>query len=198
MISNTLVKVGEINNLSDARYCASMGVDLLGFVLEESHSRSISDVDYTAITHWLEGPKYVGEFYDSSAEQIKTAFVSLGFSFIQLDDRSTLKEIESLSCKKILKVDVNSLSQLKSTLDDAKDIADYYLLESGNEMEIDEVELLEVTSNFPILLGYGLSAESIESTIERVRPAGIALKGGNEIRPGYKDYDELADILEAL
>jgi len=27
---------------------------------------------------------------------------------------------------------------------------------------------------------------------------GIALKGGEEITPGYKDFDELADILEKL
>ena len=24
------------------------------------------------------------------------------------------------------------------------------------------------------------------------------MRGGNEIRPGFKDFDELADILEAL
>ncbi|MFT7382188.1 MAG: phosphoribosylanthranilate isomerase, partial [Roseivirga sp.] len=25
-----------------------------------------------------------------------------------------------------------------------------------------------------------------------------SIRGGNEIRPGYKDFDEMADILEAL
>ena len=33
MALNTLTAVTEINNLSDARYCAGMGVDIIGFNL---------------------------------------------------------------------------------------------------------------------------------------------------------------------
>ena len=36
MSLQTFVKVGEITNLSDARYCAGMGVDLLGFNVVEN------------------------------------------------------------------------------------------------------------------------------------------------------------------
>ena len=31
----TLIKVSNINNLSDARYCAGMGVEMLGFSMDE-------------------------------------------------------------------------------------------------------------------------------------------------------------------
>jgi len=41
-------------------------------------------------------------------------------------------------------------------------------------------------------------ASNVESLFEELPLAGIALKGGDEIRAGYKDYDELADILELL
>ncbi len=35
MALKTIVKVGNITNLSDARYCAVMGVDMLGFCLNK-------------------------------------------------------------------------------------------------------------------------------------------------------------------
>jgi len=34
--------------------------------------------------------------------------------------------------------------------------------------------------------------------LERLPIAGIALKGSEELRPGYTDYGELMDILESL
>ncbi|MFM1835376.1 MAG: hypothetical protein RJA04_63, partial [Bacteroidota bacterium] len=46
----TLVKVSAITNLSDARYCAGMGVDLLGFPLGK-----ISIDQFTEIRNWLAG-----------------------------------------------------------------------------------------------------------------------------------------------
>ena len=75
----TFVKVGEINNLSDARYCAGMGVQLLGFVMSNPNRKSLSKEEYTAITQWLEGPKFVGEFIDATDEQVLESHNALNF-----------------------------------------------------------------------------------------------------------------------
>ena len=45
----TLVKVGEINNLSDARYSAGMGVELLGFALKHPERKVITKEEYIAM-----------------------------------------------------------------------------------------------------------------------------------------------------
>jgi phosphoribosylanthranilate isomerase len=42
------------------------------------------------------------------------------------------------------------------------------------------------------------SADDAEKVLRRDDVKGIALQGGQEIRPGLKTYDELADILEML
>lgn len=37
MALKTFVKISGVNNLSDARYCAGMGVNQLGFNIEDKH-----------------------------------------------------------------------------------------------------------------------------------------------------------------
>ena len=49
-----------------------------------------------------------------------------------------------------------------------------------------------------MILGVGIAADSVHKTLEELQLNGIALAGGEEIKPGLKDFDELADILEAL
>ena len=66
MALKTFVKISAINNLSDARYCAGMGVDMLGFALEPTNPDSISPEKYTEIIGWLSGVKFVGEFEQSN------------------------------------------------------------------------------------------------------------------------------------
>ena len=62
MALTTIVKVGNITNLSDARYCAGMGVDMLGFCFEKKSEQYIDPESYKEIIGWISGPQLVGEF----------------------------------------------------------------------------------------------------------------------------------------
>src|SRR5687767_3639265 len=59
----TLVKVGSITNLSDARYCAGMGVDMLGFRVIEDQENHIPISLFQQIRGWVSGPHVVAEMY---------------------------------------------------------------------------------------------------------------------------------------
>ena len=48
------------------------------------------------------------------------------------------------------------------------------------------------------MIGFEMDQQSIHSWIDETDIFGISLKGGMEIKPGFKDYDELADILEEI
>ena len=72
---------------------------------------------------------------------------------------------------------------------------DYIILEDESAGTND---LAQLATTSPIVLGSGVSVDTVEAILDDVQPKGIALKGGNEIRPGYKEFDEMADILEAL
>ena len=60
----TLVKVSEVNNLSDARYCAGMGVEMIGFSLDENHPKFIE-----AYVIHLEDPDNKEKFDKMEMEQ---------------------------------------------------------------------------------------------------------------------------------
>ncbi len=195
MALKTLVKVGEVNNLSDARYCAGMGVELIGFQLENDHEKFVDQNTYKAITGWLEGVKFVGEFESSSFESIQEAHKNYEFDFVQVADPSIVEEVKKLEIPVILKTNLQDWEALPKTLD-----ADYLLVESEKEQlsDDDKVKLEEVAQSLPVILGFGLEADSVADLLDNSAIKGIALKGGEEIRPGYKDFDELADILEAI
>ncbi|MGB3586848.1 MAG: hypothetical protein WBA23_09925, partial [Tunicatimonas sp.] len=71
MALKTTVKVGSINNLSDARYCAGIGVDILGFCFESSHEKFIEPTTFLALSEWLSGVQYMAEFPTYSFQQIE-------------------------------------------------------------------------------------------------------------------------------
>lgn len=190
----TLVKVGEVTNLSDARYCAGMGVELIGFNLDKSGENYVSLETFTAITGWIEGVHYVAEFENSTLEEITETLTNYEVAFLQV---STTELVDALMVthpdkKIILKLETEA-NDFHQTIEAYSDKVSYILVESTKDT-LPEIK----TPGAPILLGSGVTAESLEHVLSAINPTGIALKGSPEIRPGYKNFDELADILEAL
>jgi phosphoribosylanthranilate isomerase len=202
MALKTLVKVGEVNNLSDGRYCAGMGVDLIGFNLDKQSEGYIGDETFHGITGWLEGIKTVGEFDVSPSFEIEERFEELQFDMIQVNDALALKDLESLECEKILQIICpESLESIIPILQKSKAYANLFLLERPDQNELsdqEKINLKAICTDFPVVLGFGFTTESLSDFLEEINPVGIALKGGEEIRPGYRDFDEMADILEEL
>lgn len=190
----TLVKVGEVSNLSDARYCAGMGVGLIGFNLDKSSANYVSLETFKAITGWIEGVEFVAEFETSSLEEISEMMEEYEVSFLQINSTTLVDELiaADLDKKLILKLSTDTAS-FNQTIEAYSDKVNYFLLES-TEDKLPDLQ----TYGAPILLASGVKAESLEYILSDMHPAGIALKGSPEIRPGYKNFDELADILEAL
>ncbi len=198
MSLKTLVKVGEVNNLSDARYCAGMGAEYIGFQLDEDHDKFVDFNTFKAITGWIEGVKYIGEFENSTSAQIFEKQKEYQFEVVQISNPRQLDQLGGIGIPKILKLTLNSIEEI-SSIDYTK--ADYLLLESNgiNELSSEDINTLKtVCTQKPTVLGFGFSDENINEVLEKIKPLGISLKGSDEIRPGYKDYDELADIFEAI
>lgn len=204
MALKTLVKVSEVNNLSDARYCAGMGVDLVGFSIDKDNEKRISPENYKVITGWIEGVNNVLEFNSSTAEEIIEAIEVYQTDYIQICNEELVKTLfsKNISQPLIFKINLkNDLSVYRNTFESLTEKVSHFLIESDNEDIISEKtfnELKYLTTKYPIIIGFGISTENLEQILTTIKPIGIALKGGDEIRPGYKDFDELADILEEL
>ena len=103
----------------------------------------------------------------------------------------------------ILKQNIKEVDDLEDLIAKSQSYADYgviiHLVSDSLQLDSKVLEKIKtLAEKCQVLLGFGLEANSIENIIEKTKVRGISLQGGDEIKPGLKDFDELADILEAL
>ncbi|MFN3848409.1 MAG: N-(5'-phosphoribosyl)anthranilate isomerase [Spirosomataceae bacterium] len=194
----TFVKISNVTNLSDARYCAGMGVDMLGFVMDADSAEYVSPEKLKEIKSWLAGVQIIGETQSTDFAEIKSMVEAYDIDLLQITDASLINSLKELDKPLILKFDAES-AYLKENLERYAQDATFVLLEGESLTDVFVHELQELSSNYEIVLGFGVNQENLAELLESLpNLKGIALKGSEEIRPGYKNYDELMEILEAL
>ncbi|WP_421765427.1 hypothetical protein [Ekhidna sp.] len=198
MALKTFVKISNINNLSDARYCAGMMVDVLGFNIDSSSDTFVSESDFAEITNWVAGVKFAGEFHGASLGDIKSAIKQYQVNYIEIDDLSIVEQVGLLGKPLIIRLAINSeedLSKLKSNLSYLDELAKIVIIKSSNESLFSQIdaELGYYNGNLRLLKGYGI----VKDTNLGNYP-GIELEATEEDRPGFKDYGQIMDILELI
>lgn len=196
----TFVKIGNITNLSDARYCAGMGVDILGFPLDPSSDESISAETFKEITEWISGIDLAGEFGYASLEEIKYCLVSCDLQVIQIQNLDLVESVVGLGKTVIFKSVIESqedIAALKSKLSYLDELVKIVLLAceaSDLYAELDDF-IRFYNGNLKLLKGYGIDETDFD---DMAKFPGIELQGSPEERPGFKDYGRVMDILEEL
>ncbi|RZS97078.1 phosphoribosylanthranilate isomerase [Cecembia calidifontis] len=204
MALRTFVKISSVNNLSDARYCAGMQVNLMGFNLEENNKNYTSPEKFREITDWLSGVEFVAEFESAHPDSIlKKLSHYEGFQYIQIKEDIHVNLLANTAYSLILLKEIQNLNELEELIKKAPSYNqfDITILLTSPLLEINnafEEKIKELASICPVLLGFGLEAENVLQLIEKTGVKGIALEGGDEIKPGLKDFDDLAEILEIL
>lgn len=203
MALKTFVKVSKVNNLSDARYCAGMGVDVIGFNLVPQTSHFVAPEKFSEITDWLSGVDFAGEFDELPVSEIQRLAKAYRIQYIQVKDATLLPELSKENIPLILKIDMDqplNFSALERILQEHKEEVVFYLFEGQQEAFEQEIldKILSYASDYPVLLGYGVAPENIFELIKKHPIEGVALLGEEEIRAGYKDFEKLAEILELL
>jgi phosphoribosylanthranilate isomerase len=201
MSLKTVVKINRITNLTDARYCSGMHVDVLGFSLEPTSPNFISDSKFQEITGWIAGIAYAAEFAQSNAEEINALIPTYpGISYIESEHLDTLIKLKDTGLGLMYKVSIEQLHlmpELEELLT-GQDIT-LHITSSKETLSIDHQELIEKLSSFTkILLGFGIHVDNASFLSALPGVHGLALDGGDEIKPGLRDFDQLADILESL
>lgn len=187
MALKTLVKVGNISNLSDARYCAGMGVDLLGFRVIAGSDGSISAKVYQDIRGWITGPQIVAELYGiKEASQIPEIIEAFQPDYFEL----TPEEYELVGHALTLPFILNISKTPEFTFTGENSPA-YLITQSNNPNNsklIADNDLLFSVSD----------VSELNDALTHTGIAGVCLEGGEEIRPGLREYNELSEILDAL
>jgi phosphoribosylanthranilate isomerase len=199
MALEVLTKVSSVTNLSDARYCAGMGVHLMGFCIDSEEEKFLDPSKYQEITSWIAGVQKVGEYHRADEKKLEEIMTQYDLDFLELlIDQKDLKQI-SENVPLIAVFNAKHFSDrvsLKNLLDEFNPFVHHFIFTS-EEYDL-PIEVLELSAIYPIILGTGVGEENVLDLIKKHHIHGIALKGGEEITPGYKDFDELADILEKI
>lgn len=204
MALRSFVKVSAVTNLSDARYCAGMYVNLIGFDLEENSKNFTSSQKFNEITGWLSGVDFVAEFESTHPEKILTLVQEYnGISFIETKEETYLRMLVNSSFGIILKKELSTEEDLDDLIAKAQFFKDFgvvlHLVSDSLEVDGLLIEKLKTLAfSVDVLLGFGIEPDTIGKIIEDTGIKGIALEGGEEIKPGLKDFDQLAEILEVL
>jgi phosphoribosylanthranilate isomerase len=197
----TKVKISGITNLSDARYCSGMGVQYLGFNFVKDHKSYIAPEIFQEVTSWISGPELIGEFEDADPAYIGDLLENLSLDGIEVNRPDNLQLLSRLVKQIILKTDIShytSLSALENDLKFATALVDYVLISKSGQANFPDENIFQLARHFPVLLGYGIDGSNIRELVKKTGIRGIALQGGMEEKVGFKDYDALAAILEAL
>lgn len=185
MSLKTKVKAGNITNLSDARYCAGMGVDWLGFPADV-----VNPVTFKEITDWVTGPDYVLELSETteidSIRDYPVSIVEISLNQLHLIDQVPV-------VKWMVRLSLSEWNTIKNELLTYRDKIIYLILDSdGNDLNI----LSGIAPQFNLLLNQS-DANSI-SNLLTLPIHGLNIVGEDELKPGLKDFEKLSSILEEL
>jgi phosphoribosylanthranilate isomerase len=179
-----------------------MGVEMLGFTLDPALDTYVDPTTFASITQWIAGIHTVGVLGQAEAGEAKELIQSYTLNYLMVQSSSDWAALRAtgvpLLCQVVIEADV-TIDWFTYHYAYIQPFVDYFVVTS------DTVELTESTlhtlsliaDTYPLLLGFGITKENIGSLLN-APIKGIALKGSHEIRPGYKDFDDLAVILEVL
>ncbi len=188
MSLKTIVKVSHISNLSDARYCAGMGVEMLGVGVIPTGENYMPPPVFQDIRGWIAGPKIIAELYGLSAPaEIETVIDTYGPDYFELDWDEYRKFGHMLPLPCIVFVPGGAL---KTASEHPDEKISFYLV--GEETSCENM-----SAGLPLLLKIS-SLKSLEKKLAEGCFKGIVLEGPKQSRPGVTNYEQLGDLLEAL
>lgn len=201
MSLKTFVKVSRVSNLSDARYCAGMMVDMMGFNLDEEDPDFVDVREFQEITEWIAGVKLVGEFESSDINTIKLKSQDYQVDYLEVSHPDILEEIKELNIPLIFKINIKNedhLTKFPELISYISDFVEYIIIDCNEQAlfsQLEEIITKEKTS-ISLIKAFDISEKSVKSLSRSW--SGIQLVGTREDQPGFKDYGMVMDILEVL
>lgn len=193
MALKTLVKVGKISNLSDARYCAGMSVDMLGFGVVSGQAHYVSPELFKELRGWFTGPAVVAEAYGiEKQEDLATIVKHYLPDFIE-GNLADIRKLHSAFSAYILSTTYAEIKAHEEDLGLYRNQIAYVILPSSTPAN----EIEELSKDHKVLLQIDPS-NTAEEVLHNAFIKGIVMQGSAEDKPGLKNYDVLATILEKL
>ena len=199
------VLVRGINNLSDARYCAGMGAQGLIFTLDTTLPGAVDAATARELAGWVAGVDIIGEFGHVAGPEINRLVEECGLTGVLLRlDRTRQAWPQGLAVPALVEVPASLLINQEhyaaaiADLTEALPAGFAFFTTSPEPYPADYAYWHELAQQAPLWLAGPTDPTQAAETAQHVHPAGLILEGGDEIKPGLRDFTELEAVFEAL
>lgn len=204
------VKICGITQPDQSVAIASLGATALGFICVPTSKRYVTTAQIQAAVAQL--PKNIdkiGVFANADISEISQTVINSELTGVQLHGdespefcyqlRQVLPQVEIIRALRI-----GSLEHLEQTANYAQYV-DTLLLDAyhpqqlgGTGQTLDWQMLQKFSPSCPWFLAGGLTPDNIVAALSQVKPDGIDLSSGVELKPGDKDLTKVAKLFEKL
>ncbi len=199
------IKVCGMTNIEDARACANLSVDFIGFVFAESPRRITKESARKIIDELPKAVKKVGVFVNEDLTTVEDIANFCGLDVLQFHgDEKPDYCLHFMGESEVFKAfrlrDKTDLIPIPSYRVNA------YLLDTfvegvyGGTGESFDWELAIEVKKFgcPIVLSGGLDAKNVGEAIRKVQPEMVDVSSGVESMPGKKDPEKLREFVQIV
>ena len=199
----TRIKICGITRAKDAQAAVRAGADALGFVFWKGSPRRISPAAAGRIVADVPPPvACVGVFVNPTLAEVRQAIVAAGLDAVQLHGdedparfvRCGVAVIKAVSLA--TRTDVQRARKFPASVTLLVDARDEQR-RGGTGREANWRLARSLARHRAVLLAGGIGPENIGRAIRTVRPWGIDLSSGVEIRPGVKSRAKIAALFAA-
>lgn len=197
------IKICGITNLDDARAACDAGADYLGFVLYDKSPRAISSDALRRIREKLDKKiKCVGVFVNTSPLMITKIAADCGLDIVQLcaEEQHESFRLLPLQIWRVIRFQNRHAQPLPS-----KWPAERYVLDSshadlygGTGIAMDWAAAALIAKEHKTMLAGGLTPNNVATAIKIVRPFGVDVSSGVELRHGKKDHEKMRFFIEVV
>jgi len=198
----TYVKICGLCTPEDVEAVAELKPDAMGFVFWRKSRRAVKPED---VAEWVQGLpasiQKVGVFVDSPLAEVAPTIERAGLDVVQLHGHEPPEICELIPIKvwKAFNLGKGMPESLDSYRVDAF-LLDSYSAESpggtGQVGDWDWVRALVKFCDTPMILAGGLTPENVREAIRKVKPWGVDVSSGVELRPGRKDIEKVRKFIK--
>lgn len=197
------IKICGITDLDDARAACDAGADYLGFVLYDKSPRAIAPEALRRLRQKLDkNTKCVGVFVNKPPLAVAKTAKNCGLNIVQLcgEEQYEAFRLLPLPIWRVIRIQ-NGLIQPPPS----KWPAERYVLDAsqadlygGTGTAVDWSIAAEIAKEHKIMLAGGLTLSNVATAIRIVRPFGVDVSSGIELRRGKKDHEKMRFFIEVV
>lgn len=200
------IKVCGVTNVKDARACAELGADMIGFNFYPGSPRYIEPEIARQIVETIpRSARAVGVFVDASADDIRSTAKRAGIESVQLHGDFSPEICRELAREfrviRAFRTEARFQPEDAGAFPDCDVLLDAYHAElrggTGVTCDWSAARATLPFARFLILSG-GLNAQNIAHAIAAVAPHAVDVCSGVESAPGVKDYRTIEKFIAAV